>query len=395
MSRSKRLNEVLPREQAGARTPQQYDYQYCQVANECFGLFESSDKLCVFCEWHDDFVTEHKSTSAVDIYAFHQVKTKALNRGPWKLNELFGAGGKGKGLKQDAAFFRMVQNYLVFKEQCRQFVFVTNTGIDADLSAFLQDISSNTSEAGLNAKSQKYFSKIWTEYQPHFNGGAIGDFFQLLKRFQIQAETDHLGEHIKLLRSRVEDRVKEFCEIELKRTHAERIATNIIELIRKRSQHQIKTLPIHEDALQTSKSIKAEDVFAFLPLSKDGLKALQTGNQQIRDNILALSRLHRLCQDSKIPDSLIADICGFKVKWDLWIQEKKHDIDSADLDSIKLECIKALSDNDTSFKTLGERAQDIVKVFNPKLPGHTQVSDTLILGFIFSIASQMERKSDD
>lgn len=395
MSRSKRLHEVLPREQSGSRTPQQYYYQYCQVANECFGLFESSEKLCVFCEWHDDFVTEHGSDSSVDIYAFSQVKTKSLNRGPWKLNEIFGAGGRGKELKQDSAFFRMVQNYLVFKEQCRQFIFVTNTGVDDKLHKFMQGIAGCDSISTLTGDIKKEFAKLWSAYKPHFNSGTEEEFLRLLKKFEIKAEVGTLGDHINLLRSQVEDRVREFCEIDLKRSQAERITNNIIDLVRKRSQHQIKTLPIPEKALQSAKAIRAEDVFACLPLSKDGLKVLQSGKGDIKANVLALSRLHRLCQDSDIPEELISEICNFKVKWDLWIQEKKHDFDESDVSAIKLECIKALSDKNTSFDALGERAKDIAKQFNPKLPAHVQVSESLILGFIFSLASQMERKPNE
>ncbi len=226
MNKLKKLHEVLPREQAGSRTSQQYDYQYCQVATECFGLFETSEKLCVFCEWHDDFVTEHSTSSPIDIYAFTQVKTKALNRGPWKLNEIFGAGGNGKTLKQDSPFFRMLQNYLVFKNQCRKFIFVTNSAADPKLASFLQDISKSGAPSALTGNSKKEFDKLWKSYQPHFNGASDVDFHSLLMKFEIKSEVGNLGEHINLLRTQIQDRVKEFCEIDLKSSHAERIRYN-------------------------------------------------------------------------------------------------------------------------------------------------------------------------
>lgn len=167
----------------------------------------------------------------------------------------------------------------------------------------------------------------------------------------------HLGEHVSLLRGQVQDQVKIYCEIDLKRSHAERITDNIIDLVRQRSQQQIKSLPVTPEQLKQAKSISAEDILSFLPLSRDGLRELQAGGSEIRENVLSLSRLHRLCKNSGIPEKFIPQICGFKAGWDLWIQDKKLDFEEPDLESLKVECIKALSGEDTSLSSLGEEAK--------------------------------------
>ena len=223
MNKQQKLHEVKPREQAGSRTAQQYEYQYCQVANECFGLFETSEKLCVFCEWHDDFVTQHENVTQIDIYAFSQVKTKSLNNGPWKLNEVFGAGGKGKKLNKNSPFYRMFQNFLVFQNFCRKFIFVTNSGISSEIKSLLQDINKKVKPNDLEEKNKKEFEKIWKKYHQEINSVTKNDFFNLLRKFEIKSESGQLGEHIELLRTKIQDRVKEFCEIDLKSSEAKRI----------------------------------------------------------------------------------------------------------------------------------------------------------------------------
>lgn len=386
MNTNKKLNEVTPREQSGALTAEQYEYQYTKTAEACFGLLEASESICVFCEWHDDFVTEYEN-SRIGIYAFHQVKIKALNRGPWTITEIFGTGKAG--LNTDCPFFRMAENHKIFRGHCKSFVFITNNGIKLEISNFLDVLAKAPNYSDLKGKDEKLFSKLWKLYRIPLAEYDENDFFILLKSFKIEPESGNLGEHTNILRTQIQDKVKEFCEFNLNGNQTKRITTNLIEMIRQKAQNRIKTIPIDEASLKARKAIKSTDILDLLPLSKDGLKALQSGRDDLKQNIIILSRLQRLCKKSGIDEKYIKVICDLKVSWDIWYLNKQHQFEDKDLSSIKYECTKALTE-ESGIDELDAKADQIVKLLNPKISKQTQLTKELVIGFIFSLAAQME-----
>ena len=69
----RRLGEVEPRERTGARTGRMYEYQYERTARATLDLLADSTKhICVYCDWHDDYVIEIGDPPTR--YLFHQVK---------------------------------------------------------------------------------------------------------------------------------------------------------------------------------------------------------------------------------------------------------------------------------------------------------------------------------
>ena len=52
------VHEVMPREQAGARTWLLYEFQYHQAAADALDVLDDTKVACVYCEWHDDHVIE-------------------------------------------------------------------------------------------------------------------------------------------------------------------------------------------------------------------------------------------------------------------------------------------------------------------------------------------------
>jgi hypothetical protein len=84
-----RLGHIEPRERAGAQTGRKYEYQYERTARAALDLLADDEKhVCVYCDWHDDYVVETGLPSTH--YIFHQVKGRKSSQGPWKFSELFG-----------------------------------------------------------------------------------------------------------------------------------------------------------------------------------------------------------------------------------------------------------------------------------------------------------------
>lgn len=387
MENNQKINNIMPREQVGAKTPERFEYQYCLAANECFLLLENTDALCVFCEWHDDFVTEYKYFNPETIYAFSQVKTKGISKA-WTIPEIFGAGGQKKGLDKDSPFFRMLQNYLIFKDSCHSFIFLTNAGINDDLNKFLKEIKEiKTHDDFKEKKFVKVFYKLWEEYKTFYTGD-IGDFFKLLKLFDIKPEIGKLEDQIKILRLNVLDKVKEYCEFDLKNSEAELITSDIVKLVEQKSRNTLKTA-VDRDELILLKGIVIDDVFKFLAISTEGLKGIRALQGSPKEKTIFVSRLERLCERNEIPKNMVSYLCKLKADWDTWILAKKFDFKEEDLKLLIHECTKVLSEK-VGLEEIGAKAQVIMKFFNPKINENLQLTEMLIIGLIFSLAAQYE-----
>jgi hypothetical protein len=136
------LHEVSPREQVGPQTGALYEYQYHQAAAEALSLLSNDDLVCVYCEWHDDFVSEDVSSSG---YAFHQVKTRIKSKGPWRISEFFGLRKKTKDQPEPPAeassiFAHLWDHTSKFGSRCRTFVFVTDAGVESDFATFINEV---------------------------------------------------------------------------------------------------------------------------------------------------------------------------------------------------------------------------------------------------------------
>jgi Cap4 dsDNA endonuclease len=84
-SGGQRLGHLEPRERAGAQTGRKYEYQYERTARAALDLLaEDAKHVCVYCDWHDDYVVE--TGQPPTRYVFHQVKGRKSSQGPWKFS---------------------------------------------------------------------------------------------------------------------------------------------------------------------------------------------------------------------------------------------------------------------------------------------------------------------
>jgi hypothetical protein len=59
LSGGPRLGQIEPRERSGAQTGRKYEYQYERTARATLDLLaDGAQHVCVYCDWHDDYVAE-------------------------------------------------------------------------------------------------------------------------------------------------------------------------------------------------------------------------------------------------------------------------------------------------------------------------------------------------
>jgi Cap4 dsDNA endonuclease len=238
------LNEVEPREQVGTATGAAYEYQYHQAAAEALVLLESADAICIYCEWHDDFVTE---TNGVCCYAFHQGKTRQKAKAPWKWKEFFGYSAKGKDeqepqLKTDSIFSHLWDHTKKFGSRCGRFIFITDAGIAIEMTKLLEDARESQSADKLPEESGKIFAKIIVQAKKTFSEITEETLFSFLRRLEVK---DGLGEVHGLNQTKIliADRILTASEVDLKLSEAKKIGAQLVAAVREKSHLTLKALP--------------------------------------------------------------------------------------------------------------------------------------------------------
>jgi hypothetical protein len=235
-----RLGQIEPRERVGAQTGRKYEYQDERTARAALDLLADGAKhVCVYCDWHDDYVAEIGSPPAR--YAFHQVKGRKSSQGPWKFNEFFGVSKKtaAKPSKAPAAVTAnaivplMLLHHKNFGNSCARLAFVTNAGLDPALSQFLQTVGHSSSEADLPEDDRNAFQHLARAYMAANPPLAISpaDLFKWLRGLTVHTDQGQLEDPEAALLE-LANVVVDYSEIDLLQRQSKQIAREIINRVR-------------------------------------------------------------------------------------------------------------------------------------------------------------------
>lgn len=391
-----RLGQVEPRERAGAQTGRKYEYQYERTARAALDLLADSAKhVCVYCDWHDDYVIE--TGDPPTCYVFNQVKGRKSSQGPWTFAEFFGVAmkkaktpsKKPAAVKTNAVVPLMLLHYKNFSDSCAGLAFVTNAGLDPALSTFLETISRSANEAALPEDARIAFEHIARAYaatNPSVAPSAA-DLFAWLRGLRVHTDQGQLeGADAALLE--LADIVVDYSEIDLRQRQAKQIAREIVNRVRGKVAHCTTVVPTSDDQLRRDKGIVITELLSVLSLSAQAYEELKAGAG--RDTVKTLSRLHRFCLNNSMKDHLVS-VCGFKARWDMWRTVERHFLKSTDYVLLEGKAHEVLKARMTVGRMVGE-AKDIAKQFAGLTA--TPLTPEDVMGLIFSLAAESEALSD-
>jgi hypothetical protein len=380
LSVDRALHEVEPREQIGSATGALYEYQYHQAAAEALVLLESVDAICIYCEWHDDYVTERNCDSS---YAFHQVKTRQKSRGPWGWREFFGVSRKTKddqspALNTDSIFSHLWDHTKKFGARCGRFVFVTDAGVSPEMTVLLEDTKQSPSLAKLPEASAKVFGDIMEQAKRTFSEITDENLFSFLARLEVK---EGLGTVKGLTETKIliANLILEASEVDLKISEAKKIGAQLVAAVRDKSHVTLKPLPADLEELRSKKGLMIQDILELLSLSVEGYRQLRKAG---RESVVALSRLQRLCKRNKVAESLIPDLCAYKVAWSAWWMDQRNLVDDLDYVALKSECadiLTAHSSGTLTFDKLIEQARALAEKYRARLPSSEPITPELVL----------------
>ena len=392
LSGGPRLGQIEPRERVGAQTGRKYEYQYERTARAALDLLADDAKhICVYCDWHDDYVAEIGSPPTR--YLFHQVKGRKSSQGPWKFSECFGVLQK-KAPKPSKTPADVTANAIVpfmllhhknFGDSCAGLAFVTNAGLDPALSQFLETVGHSPNEADLPEKAKSAFQHIARAYiaaNPPLATSAA-ELFTWLRGINVYADQGNLEDQEAALLE-LADVVVDYSEIDLLQRQAKQIAREIINRVRGKVAHSATVVPASDEQLRQNKGIVIVDLLNVLSLSAQAYEQLKAGEG--RDTVKTLSRLQRFCLKNGMQDHLV-QICEFKAQWDIWRTIERHFLTSADYMLLENKAQELLKAGLTIEKVVAE-AKDIAKQFGGLTA--TQLTPEHVLGLVFSLAAQAE-----
>lgn len=383
---SSRLHEVPPREQVGAVTGARYEYQYKQAAGVCLELLNHDGPDCVFCEWHDDFVSEKKAS--VSLYWFHQVKTRTASQGLWTISEVFGLPRRGAA-KTNSIAYHLFEHFLKFGQSCDRVLLVTNSNPDRELATFLGSINGCTRPGSLPAEQRVVFKSILASYKltAAFKSLTEMDLYRFLKNFEVISEAGRFNHSDRDYRSLLWEKIFELSEINLSVQEALRIGDELLALVRKKS-HKVLNSPPSDAELRELKGVRIEEVLSLLSLSSSAYAELQSSGPGA---LKTLSRLQRLCSNSGIEEAEIAEICKLKVEWDAWHLRERHRMNKLDILALRQDCFDLLQQHSKkriNFSALADAAATIANKYNPKLSAGVVLSRELVIGLVFALAAE-------
>jgi len=387
--------EVLPREQAGARTGAKYEFQYHQAAFDGLQLLDDSKAVCLYCEWHDDYAIE----TPVDAnYRFHQVKTRAKADGQWKINAFFGIRSRPKkakdpgGSKSDdktgdgSIFLKMYDHINKFGKRCEAFVFVTDAGIDRDFQALRDAAVVAGSFEKLDSSSLKQMAKIQEHFaksKPEITINVLFDFILRLEfKDAIGTEKDMDLASLELAR-----KVLELSEVDLRVSESRKIVADLVSMVRKKSHSVLAMVPMNIEELRHTKGIMIHDVLNLLSLSSAGYRELRTGG---RDSVVTLSRLQRYCREHGFGEDIVKKCCECKALWDEWYLRQQYFLDPLDLVPLTKECRNLLvlhQSEGFGLDRLVDEIKAITNKYETKITASEKLTSSHVMGLVLTLVT--------
>lgn len=416
-----RLANTVPREQVGPATGAAYEFQYAEAALACLELLSDASAACVYCEWHDDFVVERDGGTA---YEFFQVKQRSQSEGPWPLSAILGVAGqrplpvipaatpapskpkpkaKPKPLRSAAAIGvgeRLLEHQRNFTDACAVFTFVSTHDVTTD-DAFYALVSAaraaHRQTCGIRClpqEMQELFAEILAAYQTRNAATTADELWGLLGRLHFvraKGRPDTPSVAIGLMGQRI----LELSEVDLLASEQQRVATQLINLVRAQSHRVLETQPLPSEAdVRCAKTVGIEEVLLLLALSPEGFRELKSRG---RDAVVTLSRLHRLCRDSGLDEQSIQRFCELKVKWDTWLSDHRDSITGDAIALVEAEASLLLRQlrASTSKTKYHDLHADAVVATERLIQGNGVPPDLTVahlIGLVFATAARSEKR---
>lgn len=249
------LNSSL-REKAGSDSYNRFEYQAHWIVYHMIQEYKNGNDYIIFCEFHDDMA---KSKNGENYAEFFQIKTSAKYK-EWSFPRLFNRTKKSDGSYKHSFLGFIFYNFLNFKNECNKCHFVSNIGMDNEVSQWQSIIEDNKELKVINFdlynKIRNLLLLEYADVEPDIFSKCFENFVQNTFIYQGDLSLDNYekivaGEFFQALDNK-----------DIYTSNSNKILRDIIDEVRKKSK-TIITTPISYSSLVKKKGVSSE-VFSKL-----------------------------------------------------------------------------------------------------------------------------------
>ena len=357
------INKYEPREQSGRDTFGRYRSQIRSTAICALKILESKEVDRIYCDLHDDIVVRNKTDDG-HVYIFIQVKTKSKQNHNWNTNDLLNIPAKAKDIKKiiskikDSFLGKLLLHTIVFDDTCLKVIFQTNINNADAINEFEEDLKAGKFD-------NKYSKFLLDEFNNIFlDDDEVGfeekEIREKLSKLDFETDVQHLKSDDESFEPLARDKIYKYSEVDLQHEESRQILINLLELISKKTEGVIKAWT--PENIEKMASISIDDLLDVLSLSKDAYYRLLEGES---DNaIKQVSIIQRLLKNTSANDSVVKICSDLKINWDVWLRQKRHEIQALDIefiiDTIRQNVSISTTGTGFAFKDLKAIAEDIL-----------------------------------
>lgn len=380
------LHTAKPREQSGRDTFARYRSQIRSTAIQALKILESKDVDKVYCDLHDDIVIRLKKNDS-HVYVFIQVKTKNKQNYNWNTNDLLNIPSTAKNLEshilkvKDSFLGKLILHTIVFDKYCMRIVFQTNINNADSIDDLVEDLEAKKFDNKYSKFLLENFNDIFlSKDEAKLEENEIKE--KLLK-LHFETDVQYIKSGDENFEPLIRHEIYKYSEIDLQQNEIKQILINFLELISKRTENIISDWT--PENIESMASIDIEDLLDILSISKDAYYSLVNGEPE--KAVKHASIIQRMLMNSSADDSLIKMCSDFKINWDIWIRDNRHNFSEMDymtiIDLTREAIKKQLQGDSFGFSNLRAVAKGILSELDAQ-EFEWNLTEELVLGSIFS-----------
>lgn len=332
------LISTAPTEEVGRETLSRYDMQFQAAAYAALEILEGSGVVCVFCDFHDDFVVKRES-AGVSTYHFYQVKTKGKLNHQWSLLEVLGFKKRGQSddneaLKRIRTSFlgKLLDQGVKFRESCAGVTLLSNVHFEDAVIALVDEWKARKNESKAANLLVGKFSEIFTIDPPL----AVSEVQDTLAKLSLSPAVGHIATDREPFVNSSRTAIYKYSEVDLDFFEISDLANNLLDLVYQRSKGALSDVAM--TSIEARAGIVLDDLLRVLSISPSAYRALLGGED---DKVIkTASILQRVLKASGASSTMIEYASVQKVAWDMWFRDARHTYSDFDLEFLLQELDK-------------------------------------------------------
>jgi hypothetical protein len=323
------LISVAPTEEVGRETLSRYDMQFQAAAFAALEILEGGEVVCVYCDYHDDFVVKRKKGDLTH-YHFFQVKTKGKLNHQWSLLEVLAVKKKGQTTDDDAlkkvrsSFIgKLIDQGVRFGDACLAVTLLSNVHFHDDVVTVVEEWQARKGDSKPAKILVDNFSRIFG-IKPELDEAVVRE---TLAKVTLEPGVGYIGQDRERFVNASRSAIYKFSEIDLDFFEITDLANNLLDTVYQRSKGSLAAADVK--ALESRVGIVLDDLLRVLSISPSAYRALLGGEDA--KVIKTASILQRVLTASGATPAMIEFASVQKVSWDVWFRNARHTYGDLDL----------------------------------------------------------------